>query len=295
MKKALVASAIFITLIFSTCLYFSIQITSPNANKIKKSPTESIANLAHFESYTKLSMEYDNQTFSGITVFPKNMDENCNVLAIHGYKSNHIDILQYAPLFLEKGCKVWAFDLPSHGLSKGNTLTWGKYELPYLKTLITWITQKHASNKSLTLFGVSLGGALSLQLHHHPNVNKIISDSSYSSANKIFLHQGIKRYGEVAKLLLVPSIFLTELYTGINFEELSPKNVISKIEKPTLIIHSNSDDYTPVSHAKDLQRVANKNSNVAFYFTNWGASHGKSYHSKTSEYNKRLHRFLMSN
>ena len=189
---------------------------------------------------------------------------------------------------------IFSFDMPAHGLSREKFLRWGKYELDLLRSLSNWISKNQNNGKEIILFGESMGGSLALQLGHIPSIKKIISDSAYSSLSGIFLHQGTKQYGFLAQLFLRPALFFAELLIGANFEDLSPINVVNTIDKPTLIIHSKQDRYTPVNHAHELIQKAKGNQKISSFITDWGAGHGQSFKSNPAAYTSKILEFISS-
>lgn len=86
-----------------------------------------------------------------------------------------------------------------------------------------------------------------------------------------------------------PAFWLSKLISNVELNLYSPVNRIKNSVVPTLLIHSKQDDYTPISHAIELQKA---NSSVKLIQTDWGASHSKSVDVKPNEYRKIIHRFI---
>lgn len=271
------------------CGFLSSQILLPNAPPISQNVDSVVKDRSHLSTSEPIEFKFQDFHTFGVKLTPKE-PKGCVNLLMHGFRANHIVVLKYAPIYLQLGCSVYSFDLPAHGNSIGKVLTWGKTELPYLKSIITYV---HAmGNSPIGLHGESLGGALAIQLSTLENVSYVIADSSYSKIEDIFLFQGQQRYGVIASTLIKPAMLVTELISGIDFEKVSPYSHVSSLLKPTLIIHSQADEYTPLSHGQQLKDETKNNPWVMTFFTDWGAGHGNSFDTNPKAYKTTVFQFL---
>lgn len=274
-------------------LFLCIQIFFPERPNRKSDVYSVISTDESKWNVTELEQNFHGVHTKGKVVTPS-VKSNCAALLIHGYKSNHVHILKYAPIFLELGCSIYAFDLPAHGEAEGDILTWGKHELPFLKEGLDLIKKRETSNARIGIFGESLGGALAIQLAGEPDVKYVISDSSYSRIKDIFLFQGIKRYGELTRWFLEPAMFVASRAVGVDFSKYSPVSHVDKVKIPLLVIHSETDEFTPFSHYTELKKTSENNPNVKFIATTWGALHGKSFETNKKEYASFVTSFIRS-
>lgn len=271
-------------------IFMAYNILVPNSPPPKASDLETLNELSKSYKVTYRTYNYDSLSLNGVQISSP-VETSCMIFLIHGYRANYQYMMRYADLFLETGCEVLAFDLPAHGNSEGKVLSWGENESKYLDKLISKYKSLDDTRK-VGLFGLSLGGALAFKMASLNKVDFIISDSSYSDLHSIFLRQGRRQYGIVADGLLSTSMWFAEIFAHTNFKKNSPKSLIKEITIPTLVIHSPDDDYTPVSHAKELENIATEMSNIEFYYPDWQSGHAIAYEKNPRKYKGIIEDFL---
>lgn len=278
--------------LFWLCINFfmAYNILFPKSPPPKEADLKTLEELSQNYEVTYQKYNHESLSLNGVQIYPK-VEGSCMIFLIHGYRANYQYMMRYADLFLEIGCEVLAFDLPAHGNSEGEVLSWGENESIYLDKLISSY-QINDETKKVGLFGLSLGGALAFKIAAINKVDFIISDSSYSDLHSIFLRQGRRQYGIVADGLLSTSMWFAEVFAHTNFKKNSPKSIIKKIRIPTLVIHSPDDDYTPVSHAKELENMTTGMHNVKFYYPDWESGHAIAYEKNPQKYKGIIEDFL---
>ena len=78
------------------------------------------------------------------------------VLLVHGIRSNRKQMLSRARLLNEQGYSALLIDLPSHGESTGERMTFGIHEADAVKSALDYLGREFPDEK-LGVIGISLG------------------------------------------------------------------------------------------------------------------------------------------
>ncbi len=104
------------------------------------------------------------------------------VILSHGLGSNKADLLDLARGLNQKGYNCVLYDFRAHGKSTGKISSFGYKEQQDLKAVINYVINRpFMNNKSLGLYGFSMGAAVSILVAgEYDEVKAIVADSSYS-------------------------------------------------------------------------------------------------------------------
>jgi len=169
--------------------------------------------------------------------------ENFNgklIYFLHGNAGNILYQFTLATPFVERGYKVLMIDYSEFGFSEGeatrkNVLQDGFDGMDYL------INHPEIERKSITIYGQSLGGHLSILVanKYQNKIDGVVAEGAFSSHSSVAGN----------RVPILGNIFVRELY--------SAKKTISNIKKPILIIHSTEDKTVKYKHGKKLYKKAN--------------------------------------
>lgn len=170
-----------------------------------------------------------------IHVVYRTADSSRVILFAHGRDGNVTKFGRHYSMFDGVGYSYMAFDYPGYGRSSGvpteKTLNSAAAAVIQFATRIFGIR-----DESLVLFGLSLGGAIALELAQHCNPARIILESAFTSSRDM----GRVMLGKYLPLfLLVPNRY---------------RNVdkIQTVKSPLLLLHGTIDTRIPHSHSKVL-------------------------------------------
>ncbi len=186
---------------------------------------------------------------------PKSSSEFA-VLFVHGW-ANTVDSLLLIAKKVAKCCPVYMLNTRNHGKSDPeNTMTIIKYETD-IRHAIDYIQKQQQRKVPVVLIGHSLGGAaVLLTASEDARVIGAVSISTFSSMYHI-LYQGFMK----AK---VPDWFINSLMTYIEFrlgrtlQEISPAQIIKKLEIPVLLIHGTKDEVVEYSELEKIYKEGKK-------------------------------------
>jgi len=191
------------------------------------------------------------------------------VIVLHGIGDNRSGMTGYAELLLNRGFSVLLPDARAHGASGGNLATFGLLESDDIHRWLDWLEQNDHPGCIFGL-GESMGAALLLQsLRSETRFCAVAAESSFASLREI----GYDRVGQffgtgpwLGRTLLRPIVEFAFLYAGwkykLDFEQVSPENVVAATRVPVFLIHGQSDSNIPVRHSR---LIAARNSAVVLW------------------------------
>jgi hypothetical protein len=208
--------------------------------------------------------------------FDSDLDGDCAAVLLHGYTGTRYGALQYAPLFAERGCDVLLYDARGHGESTPALHTFGYYEKQDLIAAVEWLKSRTALPTSdIAVAGVSYGASTSLQAAPLlPEVAFILADSAYQDLESILRFQGEEQFGNTALFFLPGALLAAELRTGGDVQAISAQDAIAEAQMPVMLVHSQTDEYTPPAHAQRIYERSNQDQTV-LYFNDWGSPHAR--------------------
>lgn len=159
------------------------------------------------------------------------------MIFFHGNAGNIGDRLTKLGYFAQMGINVFIIDYRGYGNSEGSPNEEGLYE-DALAAFDYIASRKDYDPQKIIVYGVSLGGAVAVDLAVNRDVAALIVDSSFSSAKDM-----AKRI-----LPLVPGFIIKT--------RLDSLSKIGKIKKPKLFLHSPQDKVVPFKFGKKLYEAA---------------------------------------
>jgi len=214
-----------------------------------------------------------------------------NVIYIHGTYTNKAFGLKRAKFLSEAGYNVLLVDLRFHGESGGRYCTYGYLEKFDISEWISFMIKKFP-DLPVSLFGISLGGAIAIQTAGIDNrVCSVIAEGSFSNFyNLIYDYQKMK-WKFASDFLTKKVIESVEKMAGFKVDEISPIEYVKKISCPVLYIHGKNDETVKPWHSEVLYR----NTKNAELFLVDGAGHVNSWEVLGDGYCQKILEFLKSN
>ncbi|HIE28762.1 TPA: alpha/beta hydrolase, partial [Candidatus Poribacteria bacterium] len=210
----------------------------------------------------------------GLTIYYVSEGEGDSVVLLHGWGGQ---ALSFKPVFdfLMKSYKVYVLDLPGFGRSSIPPHTWGTFDYASFVSKVfaeLRITEAH-------IIGHSFGGRIAIVLaaNFSELVNKLILvNSAGIRPKRTVRYYTFITIAKIGKILLSPKIWgkygeqiKNALYNLVGSEDYRNagelrdvlvkvvnedlRNLLPKIEVPTLLVWGGKDKKTPISYAKIME------------------------------------------
>ncbi|HSS27405.1 MAG TPA: alpha/beta hydrolase [Usitatibacter sp.] len=211
------------------------------------------------------------------------------ILLLHGVRANRLQMMERARYFNAMGYSVLLIDMPAHGASPGERITFGAHEARGVSAALAYLHATYPGQK-IGVIGVSMGAAaLVLARPRTPELSAVVLESMYPTieeavADRIAVHVGKWATG-FAPLLL----WQLPLRTGVSAADLRPIAGIGAIHAPLLIAAGSNDLDTTLAETRRIFAAANAPKEL------WivdGAGHEDLFHSYRSQYEARVGGFV---
>ena len=186
----------------------------------------------------------------------KNSQKLCKpkglVLFFHGNAQNisaHFVALSW---LVEYGYDIFIPDYRGYGQSSGEASMEGIYEDSLAMLAKSWELFQQDHHKKFIIYGQSLGGIIAMRAHqdfsHNKEVDLLVLDSTFSSYQDVVQTIASKRwFTSILKPFV--SLLINDSYRA--------KEYISKIQTPTLVIHSRDDEIIPFRNGVNIFKSLN--------------------------------------
>ncbi|MBW8847914.1 MAG: alpha/beta hydrolase [Burkholderiales bacterium] len=162
------------------------------------------------------------------------------VLLLHGVRGNRLQMLERARWLQREGMASLLIDLPAHGESSGERITFGRREALGVQAALGWLRGRLPGER-LGAVGVSLGGASLLFADRQPELDALVLESVYPTITDAVQDRLTTRFGPAgawaAPLLLVQ----IPLRLGFSADDLRPLDAIATVRAP-LVVASGMED-----------------------------------------------------
>jgi pimeloyl-ACP methyl ester carboxylesterase len=173
------------------------------------------------------------------------------VLIVHGIGANRLAMVGRANLYRRLGYAVFLFDLPAHGESEGDHVSFGPHEGASVSGALDWI-RAHAKNARVAVDGVSLGGAGVVLRTENSGFDAMILESVFPDIHRALLNRLTDRFGIIGYAL--EPAFLAQIVLRLNEwpGSLSPTDRIATINAPVLVMGGAVDHLTKENETREL-------------------------------------------
>ncbi|PZV16037.1 MAG: phospholipase [Pseudanabaena sp.] len=237
-----IVGAILLTVYLSACIFLLIRqrqmIFTPTHDDSGENPSK--LNLDYEEVWIPVDSNSKNQDKLHGWFIPatKEMLEGETILYLHGAGGNISNLIYLRDVAqLQKlGFSIFVVDYRGYGLSLGNFPSEISLYEDAQTALKYLINQKRIPFNKIYLFGVSLGGAVAIDLALKEHVAGLIIVSSFTSMQEEVLYMGYR-------------IFPIELILNQRFESIRK---VPFLKTPVIFIHGTSDTFNPAIMSQKL-------------------------------------------
>lgn len=175
------------------------------------------------------------------------------VLLLHGVRADRGAMLGRAELLRREGYGVFLVDLPAHGESSGERITFGWREAEGVKAALAWL-RLAAPGERYGVIGVSLGAA-SL-LYSGEKVDAAVLESMYPTIGEAVADRLDARLGAAGRAAAPLLLWQLPFRLGLDPEQLRPIDRIGAMGAPLLIASGAEDRHTTWAETRRLYDAA---------------------------------------
>ena len=212
---------------------------------------------------------------AGVTLAPWG-DIKATLVLLHGQTGCKEDHLPVAERFCAAGFRCLLPDLPGHGQHPAPLASFGKTEstLPY-EVLQEAFKHFGFNPMPAALFGISQGGAISLQAASHSNEGwiAVAELSSFASLDLVVQKQASTWFGPLSPIANGIVTSLVKARAGYSPAEIRPIDAAAKLTIPVLIGHGDADAFVTPNQAQSLYQAASQSHHRAPFLNIPGAGH----------------------
>lgn len=173
------------------------------------------------------------------------------VLLLHGVRADRREMLGRARFLSQRGYAVLLPDLPAHGESSGEQVTYGLREAEGVRAAMAYL-RREVPNEKLGVIGVSMGAASVVLAHVEPAPDAVVLEAMFPGitealTNRLRLHLGPPGPA-LAQLLL----WQVPLRMSVSPSQLRPIAEIGKLHSPLLIAAGTDDQHTTLAETQQI-------------------------------------------
>ncbi|MEK5215384.1 alpha/beta hydrolase [Psychrobacillus sp. FSL H8-0487] len=302
-KRVIIWTSIFTSVLTAMATFFGFFVTN-RLMYMKKKENDFILNReitskrldeAWFNAVNKTEQWIESKNgYSLKAIFVEPLETNNYVVICHGVTENKINSLRFVRMFERLGFNSVVYDHRRHGDSGGKTTSFGFYEKIDLQSVVEAVRERAGQDAVLGIHGESMGAATTLLYAGSiiDDADFYISDCAFSDFEKQVYHIMTQSTPLRSSLAIRFANLFLKLRDGYTLNLVSPIDVIDKIEKPVLFIHSLQDDFILPKMTEELYEKKQGPKTLKMFDI---GAHAKSFNENSKEYEQVVADFLQEN
>ncbi|WP_427138661.1 alpha/beta hydrolase [Psychrobacillus psychrodurans] len=302
-RRVIIWTSIFTSVLTAMATFFGFFVTN-RLMYMKKKENDFILNReitskrldeAWFNAVNKTEQWIESKNgYSLKAIFVEPLETNNYVVICHGVTENKINSLRFVRMFERLGFNSVVYDHRRHGDSGGKTTSFGFYEKVDLQSIVEAVRERAGKDAVLGIHGESMGAATTLLYAGSiiDDADFYISDCAFSDFEQQVFHIMTQTTPLRTSLAIRFANLFLKLRDGYTLNLVSPIDVIDKIEKPVLFIHSLQDDFILPKMTEDLYEKKQGPKTLKLFDI---GEHAKSFNENSKEYEQVVADFLQEN
>ncbi|MGE5101173.1 MAG: alpha/beta hydrolase [Deltaproteobacteria bacterium] len=173
------------------------------------------------------------------------------VLLLHGVWGDRREMVDRAKFLVKRGYGVLLIDLPAHGESFGERITYGAHEAEGVKAALAFLAQ-HQPGERIGVIGVSLGAASLVLAKPSPAPSAVVLESMFSTIEDAARNRSSVWLGTPGPVLAQLLIEQLAVRLRTSPAQLHPIEEVAALGCPTLIVSGSADRYTTLDETKRI-------------------------------------------
>lgn len=302
-KRVIIWTSIFTSVLTALATFFGFLVTN-RLMYMKKKENDFILNReitskrldeAWFNAVNKTEQWIESKNgYSLKAIFVEPLETNNYVVICHGVTENKINSLRFVRMFERLGFNTVVYDHRRHGDSGGKTTSFGFYEKIDLQSIVEAVRERAGDDAVLGIHGESMGAATTLLYGGSiiDDADFYISDCAFSDFEQQVYHIMTQTTPLRTSLAIRFANLFLKIRDGYTLNLVSPIDVIDKIEKPVLFIHSLQDDFILPKMTEELYEKKQGPKSLKLFDI---GAHAKSFNENSKEYEQVVADFLQEN
>lgn len=270
-------------------LFVGWSITHPDKKPVDDDPSQHGIAYEEFEVMSNL----DQTRLSGWVMETSDAPKGVIVMA-HGYEENrlqdNVPALALTKSLLEENYHVVLFDFRNSGLSDKSLTTVGFHEKEDLISVVQYVEETYPEIP-IGVLGFSMGATTALiAAEQEPLIEAIVADSPFSDMGD-YLSANLSVWSELPDFPFTAIIMNTlPFLTGIDIDQVSPRESIKNIQAPVMLIHGDGDAAIPYQNSEEI--MSNSTGENITFWNPSGVGHVRGYSVYPEEYTSRVIQFF---
>lgn len=189
--------------------------------------------------------------------FHKGVTGKGSILLLHGVRSDRRQMLTRARFLSNAGYSVLLIDLPGHGESPADRITFGAHESKGVDAAMNYLRRENPTDR-VGVIGVSLGAASTVFSAARPGPDAVVLESMYPTISDAVDDRLAIRFGPLGKTLSPLLLWQLPLRIGIAPGQLRPIDRVRVLRAPVLIASGTLDLRTPIAETRAIFLAANR-------------------------------------
>jgi fermentation-respiration switch protein FrsA (DUF1100 family) len=210
------------------------------------------------------------------------------VLLLHGVRGDRRE-MQGRALFLNRlGYTVLLVDLPGHGESAGERITFGAREADGVRAALAWL-RRNLPGEKIGVIGSSLGAAATVLSKPGLQLDALVVEAMYPTIGEAVENRLAMRLGAPGRWLAPLLLMQLPWRAGVTMEQLRPIDAMAQLACPVFVIGGANDQHTTGGETARIFAAAHAPKQ------SWlvdGAPHVDLHAFATAEYEQRVGGFL---
>jgi uncharacterized protein len=210
------------------------------------------------------------------------------VLLLHGFRANRRSMQERA-LFLNRlGYTVLLVDLPGHGESAGQHITFGAHEAGGVRAALAWL-KRNLPGEKIGVVASSLGAAALVLSKPGDQIDALVIEAMYPTIGEATANRLAMRAGFVGRWAAPLLLMQLPWRTGVEVEQLRPIDAMAALACPVFVIAGTEDRHTTAAETRRIFAAAHEPKQL------WlveGVAHVDLHRHAQREYQKRIGEFL---
>lgn len=210
------------------------------------------------------------------------------VLLLHGVRSDRRQMVGRARFLRAEGYSILIIDLPGHGESGGDRISFGYREAEGVGAAVRFMRHTLPGER-IGVIGVSMGAASVVLSSESPPPDAVVLESMYPTIEEAVADRLKIRLGAQGNILAPLLLDQLPLWLDISADQLRPIDHLSSLDAPVLIAAGTDDRRTTEAETERLFKAASQPKEL------WlvkGATHVDLYDFNPKAYEARVSPFL---